>query len=410
MATLDTLINLITNAKQTPSGKIEWTDTSLKGIQDEVTSLFSTNAVQTTPTVVSLQTLSGVDSKLAVVEKDATITRNGLYFWDAAQISAGANYPADGGGYWNLIINSANTNVSQIVAGTNVTISPTGGTGAVTINASGGTAINASNWQVPTRLNATTFVNSNIYDDTNITKTASSGFRFNYGAKEYFFGDYTNGNNGTALFIDDDASAIKATKGGFALGLNIDYASETYSLGDNNAFANQTFITVNDAAKSITLYTDTAFDSRIDIDGALTTTSITNKINKIGGTTNRTFLNINDDTRIIQTEYANNPLGLSLSMANRRFTLGDTGSNNGAKLFIDDVASTVLLTTSTATTTRLRMTDSGSAIQLNCSNLELNATTSLTINGTTTTTSYTSIPRFLEVQVNGTTCYIPLYQ
>ena len=319
MATLDTLSNLITDAKQTPSGKIEWTDTSLKGIQEEVKSLFATNAVQTTPTVISLQTLSGDDSQLAVVEKDSTITRNGLYFWDIAQLSAGANYPASGGGYWNLVLNSANSNVSQIIAGTNVTISPTGGTGAVTINAAGSTTINATNYFVPTRLSSTAFTNSNIYDNISTTQTATAGFRFNYGSAEYTFGDYSNGSNGTVLLIDDGAETI-------------------------------------------------------------------------------------------QTKYGGNSLGLTLSMSNRRFTLGDTGSNNGAKLFIDDVASSIVLTPGNSNTTRIRLTESGGGLQLSCSNLEVNASTSITFNATTTTTTYTSIPRFLQVQVNGVACYIPLYQ
>jgi hypothetical protein len=409
MATLDTLSNLITDAKQTPSGKIEWTDDSLKGIQDEVKSLFATNAVQTTPTVISLQTLSGDDSQLAVVEKDSTVTRNGLYFWDIAQLSAGANYPATGGGYWNLVINSANSPVSQIIAGANVTISPTGGTGAVTIN-SQSTAINATNFIVPTRLNATTFTNSNIYDNTNITKTATSGFSFNYSAKEYLFGDYTNGGNATALFINDSLNKIQTTKQSLGLGLSVDYLSNTYQLGDYGNILNGTNINVNDTDNTIAIIANASSNSRIDIDGISEISNFRNNVHKIGGDTNRTFLNITDSSSVIYTEYANNPLGLTLSMANRRFTLGDTGSNNGAKLFIDDVASSVLLSTSTSNATSLRMTDAGSAIRLSCSILEINASTSLTINGTTTTTSYTSIPRFLEVQVNGITCYIPLYQ
>jgi len=36
MATLDNLTNLIASAKSTQSGKVEWTDTSLKGIQNEI--------------------------------------------------------------------------------------------------------------------------------------------------------------------------------------------------------------------------------------------------------------------------------------------------------------------------------------------------------------------------------------
>lgn len=403
MATLDTLSNLITNAKQTPSGKIEWTDTSLKGIQDEVTSLFSTNAVQTTNNTVSLQTLSGVDSKLAVVEKDATITRNGLYFWDAAQISAGANYPADGGGYWNLIINSANTNVSQIVAGTNVTISPTGGTGAVTINASGGTAINASNWQVPTRLNATTFINSNIYDDTNITKTASSGFRFNYAAQQFLFGDYTNGGNGTSLFINDASSLIETQQNSFGLGLSIDFANNIYKLGDFNGLTSASTLTVDDSTSSISLVVNgpAAATTNILLNGTTGVTTLTNNSHLIGGSTNSTYLSINDTNEVIETTYASASLGLKLSMSDRRFTLGDTGANNGAKVFVNDIARQTTLFAGNLNNTSLKLDDNAQTIQIDAPNI--------IINGTTNNTVWTSQIRFLEVTINGVAYNIPLW-
>jgi hypothetical protein len=409
MATLTTLQNFINNIKQTPSGKVEWSDVSLKGLEEEVLNLFSTNAVQTAANVVNLQTLSGVDSQLVIVENDPTLAKNGIYFWSSSPVVIGYTYPAANGGYWNFVRNPTTSPVTQITAGTNVTISPTGGTGNVTIN-SQSTAINATNFFVPTRLNSTTFTNSNIYDNTNITKTATSGFSLDYTAKQYLFGDYTNGGNATALFIDDSLNKIQTTKQSLGLGLNVDYLSNTYQLGDYGNILNGTNISVNDTANTIAIIANASTNSRIDIDGISEISNFRNNVHKIGGDTNRTFLNITDSSSVIYTEYANNPLGLTLSMANRRFTLGDTGSNNGAKLFIDDVASSVLLSTSTANTTRIRMTDAGSAIQLSCSNLELSASLDLTINGTTTTTSYTSIPRFLEVQVNGTTCYIPLYQ
>lgn len=401
MATLSTLQNFIDNIKQTPSGKVEWSDISLKGLEEEVLNLFSTNAFQTAANVVNLQSLSGADSQLVVVENDPTLSKNGIYFWSSTPVVIGYTYPATGGGYWNFVRNPTTSPVTQIIAGTNVTVSPAGGVGAVTIN-SQSTAINATNWLVPTRLNGTTFVNSNIYDDTNITKTNTCGFNFDYGNKLFKFGDYTVSNNGTGLLIDDTTSKIQTTKTGFALGLIVDYATEKYSLGDPTGANSLTYITVDDIAKNITLNVDTLFDSKIVIDAATTTTSITNKINKIGGTTNRTFLNINDDTKIIQTEYANNPLGLSLSMANRRFTIGDTGSNNGAKLYIDDVAKTTLLVAGNVNNASISLNDSTDTFQVDTANIVLN--------GTTTNASSTNTFRYLEVTINGTAYRIPLWQ
>lgn len=411
MATLTTLQNFINNIKQTPSGKVEWSDVSLKGLEEEVLNLFSTNAVQTAANVVNLQTLSGVDSQLVVVENDPTLAKNGIYFWSSSPIVIGYTYPAANGGYWNFVRNPTTSPVTKITAGTNVTISPAGGTGDVTIN-SQSTAINATNFFVPTRLNSTTFTNSNIYDNTNITKTATSGLSFNYGAQEYLFGDYTNGGNGSLLFINDATSVIETQQNSFGLGLSIDFANNIYKFGDFGGLTSGSTITVNDSSSIISLVVNgpVVTTSTIELNGATGITTLTNNSHLIGGAVNSTYLLIDDGNETIETKYANAPLGLTLSMANRRFTLGDTGSNNGAKLFIDDVASSILLSTSTANTTRIRMTDAGSAIQLSCSNLELSASLGLTINGTTTTTSYTSIPRFLEVQVNGITCYIPLYQ
>lgn len=198
MATLTTLQTFIDNAKQTPSGKVEWTDTSLKGLEVEVKNLFSTNAFQTAANVVNLQTLSGDDSKIAVVEADSNVTRNGLYFWDLTQVVVGFNYPAAGGGYWNLIKSSTTAPVTQIVAGTNVTISPVGGTGVVTVNASGSTTINPTNFFVPVRSNATTFVDSPIKWDTTLFPELSTrylgqakGFYFAYNIDQYIFGQPT---------------------------------------------------------------------------------------------------------------------------------------------------------------------------------------------------------------------------
>ncbi len=102
MATLDTLSNLITNAKQTPSGKIEWTDTSLKGIQDEVKLLFSQNGAQVTENTGTLSVLDNESSQLAIVTEDATLANNGVYFWNLTPVST-INFPAGSNGYWNIL-------------------------------------------------------------------------------------------------------------------------------------------------------------------------------------------------------------------------------------------------------------------------------------------------------------------
>jgi hypothetical protein len=402
MATLNTLSNLITNAKQTPSGKVEWTDTSMKGIQDEVKNLFSTNAIQATANTGSLITLSGADSLLALVENDATLSKNGLYFWSSSPVVVGYTYAAAGGGYWNFVRNPTTSPVTKITAGTNVTISPAGGTGDVTIN-SQSTAINATNYFVPTRLNGTTFVNSNIYDNTNLTKTATSGFSFNYAAQQFLFGDYTNGGNGTSLFINDASSLIETQQNSFGLGLSIDFANNIYKLGDFNGLTSASTLTVDDSTSSISLVVNgpAAATTNILLNGTTGVTTLTNNSHLIGGSTNSTYLSINDTNEVIETTYASASLGLKLSMSDRRFTLGDTGANNGAKLFINDISRTATLTAGSTNNTLVKLDDVAQSIQIDAPNI--------IINGTTNNTIWTSQIRFLEVTINGVAYNIPLW-
>ena len=112
MATLDTLSNLITNAKQTPSGKVEWTDTSLKGIQDEVKLLFSQNGAQVTENIGTLSLLDNESSQLVIVTEDATVAYNGVYFWNLTAVSS-IFFPAASNGYWNILEFGVLTTVGQ---------------------------------------------------------------------------------------------------------------------------------------------------------------------------------------------------------------------------------------------------------------------------------------------------------
>jgi hypothetical protein len=99
MATLDTINTAIANAKQTPSGKVEWIDTSLKGIIQDVVSLFVTNGIQLTANVVSLQTLAGANGQTAIVTSNTDPTKNGIYYF--GNTGTGVYYPATDG-YWIL--------------------------------------------------------------------------------------------------------------------------------------------------------------------------------------------------------------------------------------------------------------------------------------------------------------------
>jgi hypothetical protein len=62
------------------------------------------------------------------------------YTTDTQQVYVDSGSGIGIGTAWLLIGGSGSSGVSQIIAGTNVTISPSGGTGAVTVNASGGSS------------------------------------------------------------------------------------------------------------------------------------------------------------------------------------------------------------------------------------------------------------------------------
>ena len=232
MSTLTTLQTFIDNAKQTPSGKVEWTDTSLKGLQDEVKHLFATNAFQLASNVINLQTLSGTDSLLSVVEADADVTKNGMYFWASTQIVVGFNYPASGGGYWNLIKNATTAPVTQIVAGTNITVSPAGGTGVVTVSAPSVATTNPTNYFVPVRINVGQYADSPIKWDTTLFPELSTrylgqakGFYFAYNIDQYIFGGTTNKIefNGNNLFYSTINSVLQ--------GLYFEITNDVFLLG-----------------------------------------------------------------------------------------------------------------------------------------------------------------------------------
>jgi hypothetical protein len=235
MSTLTTLQTFIDNAKQTPSGKVEWTDTSLKGLELEVKNLFSTNAFQLASDVVNLQTLSGTDSLLAVVEADSNVTRNGMYFWDATQVVVGFNYPAAGGGYWNLIKNSTTAPVTQIVAGSNITVSPSGGTGVVTISAPTSTTINPTDKFIPYRINGTQFGDSPIKWDTTvfpilstIYSSVTKGFFFDFSIDQYILGK-------SSCQIELNGNTMATTVNSILQGFNFNTLGDYFLLGGNQS-------------------------------------------------------------------------------------------------------------------------------------------------------------------------------
>jgi hypothetical protein len=165
----------------------------------------------------------------------------------------------------------------------------------------GGTTINPTNDFIPVRSNATTFVDSNIYNQVgNFLYTTflgiDAGFYLDYSNGLYSFGDYNNVNSGTSFYIDDTNSTIYTQHSGQQEGLFFDFVNDYFSIGD------------------------------------------------FGNTNNGTYLKIDDDNLYITTFYQGNPLGLKLEFQNKYYQLGDFANGlNYNYLIIDDLNNNIFL-------------------------------------------------------------------
>lgn len=204
MATLNNLTDLIANAKNTNSGKIEWTDTSLKGIQQEVEYLFSQNAIQVVTTTSILQATINDSSQLAFVTTDPTDSNNGIYYWSLTPIS-NVYYPAGSNGYWNLIEFGV---TSSIAAG-----------------------------YIPYS-NGSNLVASYLQQTTDEIKMVGGSFVANKSTSTgpYFqAGDTDSVGNDILFTIDDKNQLINSKKSTANKGIKLDFANNIHKIGDIDA-------------------------------------------------------------------------------------------------------------------------------------------------------------------------------
>lgn len=204
MATLDNLTNLIANAKSTPSGKIEWTDTSLKGIQQEVEYLFSQNAIQVVNNTTTLQSTINDNSQLVFVTSDPAPANNGIYFWNLTAVST-INFPAGSNGFWNLIQFGV---TSSIPAG-----------------------------YIPYS-NGSNFLPSYLQQTTDEIKMVGGSFVANKSTTTgpYFqAGDTDSIGNDIIFTIDDKNQVINSKKSTANKGIKLDFANNIHKIGDIDA-------------------------------------------------------------------------------------------------------------------------------------------------------------------------------
>lgn len=201
MATLDNLTNLIANAKSTPSGKIEWTDTSLKGIQQEVEYLFSQNAIQVVNNTTTLQSTINDNSQLVFVTSDPAPANNGIYFWNLTAVST-INFPAGSNGFWNLIQFGV---TSSIPAGY--------------IPYSNGSNL------LPSYLQQTTDEIKMVGGSFVANKSTTTGPYFQAG-------DTDSIGNDIIFTIDDKNQVINSKKSTANKGIKLDFANNIHKIGD----------------------------------------------------------------------------------------------------------------------------------------------------------------------------------
>lgn len=287
MATLDTLSNLITNAKQTTSGKIEWTDTSLKGIQDEVKHLFSENGAQVAENVGVLAGLINDNSQLAIVTEDATLANNGVYFWNLTPVST-INFPAGSNGYWNILEFGV---TSAIAAG-----------------------------YIPYS-NGSNLVASYLQQTTDEIKMVGGSFVANKSTTTgpYFQAGDTDSVGNDVIFTVDDKTQLVTTKKGVAnKGIYLDIANNNHTVGDKDS-RKQLYV---DSANAVYTLADMAVSKGLRIDSATPTY-------KLGDYAANTGLILNANNGYLGTAtwgYVYNATTLIAGNSSINLTLNDTAN------------------------------------------------------------------------------------
>jgi hypothetical protein len=201
---------------------------------------------------------------------------------------------------------------------------------------SGGTTINPTDNFIPVRSNATTFVDSNLYNVANTSLYSQNfGFNIDYASSIIQLGEYVENTNGTILSIDDTNQFIKTFNQGNNIGLKLDFATKLYSFGDFNSVSSGASFYIDEANSAI--YTQHSgqqegliFDFVNDYFS----------IGDFGNTNNGTYITIDDDNQFIASYTNGNLKGLRLDFPNEQFSLGDYNAlSNGNYIIVDNTIS-----------------------------------------------------------------------
>jgi len=312
MATLDNLSNLITNAKQTTSGKIEWTDDSLKGIQDEVKYLFTQNGAQVAENVGVLAGLNNDNSQLAIVTEDATLANNGVYFWNLTPVST-INFPAGSNGYWNILEFGV---TSAIAAG-----------------------------YIPYS-NGSNLVASYLQQTTDEIKMVGGSFVANKSTTTgpYFqAGDTDSVGNDIIFTIDDKNQVVNSKKSTANKGIKLDFANNIHKIGDIDANKGLSVDTANTVYKLGNTSTSEGVVVNAS-NGYLGTSTWAYNYNATSLIAGNASINLTLDDSANTANLGTSTYGLSISQPFTT-TLGDLANGNG--LIVDNANETYTLANQT---------------------------------------------------------------
>jgi hypothetical protein len=312
----------------------------------------------------------------------------------------------------------------------------------------GGTTINPNNNVIPVRLNATTFIDSNIENDANnylktsVTPTSGDyfGLFIDFGNLISSLGDI-NFNNGCKLQINNAQSLISSyylnnpygivldfnnndfLLGTFDYGFYVVNGGASFYMGDYGGISTKDYLLIDNTNNFLATYSnnnqiglklDFATDlySFADFNSVSSGTSfyidVANsqmytkhsgqqeglffdfvndyfQIGDFASTNNGTYLKIDDDNALIRTYFAGHGNGIQFDFGNKKYCFGDyDNQNNGTSILIDDASE----------------------------NITFNANKKLVFQGTNLQDNNprTYSDKNLVVQApNGSTYYIPLY-
>jgi hypothetical protein len=151
------------------------------------------------------------------------------------------------------------------------------------------------------------------------SENPSFGVKVNYGlgTNRVFLGDEAVDFNGTGFELNDILQFIQTANQGNVIGLTLDFANDSYTLGDPLSFTGAKYFTIDNANGII------ATGDNVGVNGFKL--DLNNSINQFGfiSTTNSTQLYIDDTNQIIKTNVGGTNIGLKLDFVNDEYIFGN---------------------------------------------------------------------------------------